>query len=559
MYFFSQHPKWLQGCLGALLGCLLCVPVLKAHPLLEPTKLERSFWVHVSLGLLTQKGYFGAEYPASESPTREQVQNAVDLLCREYAANRLYLIYHKEIPLEQALEVFTWWRQFSPPTVEIVPALLMRMYDLQKTAVFEAAEIERLGTFFETRINAQKLAILDIYARRDQTVALARLAERFPQGLIRIGLQPGEPLAAPFVAAVQDTWSGVCHGTRNQTDWAQPGFGAETLKQWVLARATDPKPVAWNLITVAWDYSATERGGFPGYDDADKNMPLPAGRNVLAAQLIARHAPLNHFAGFSSDLYILNENSRSEAHDGRDGAFYQTLRAGQVYTGYYATPFNEIVTLYRALRAGEFSADQALHLHLPFDDTWFVMQGGDTLNVNHHMQMRSQWYGLDFLRVGGARGRELHRAHGQDLDDYYSWGAAVRAPTHGVVHKVVDGLPDNQLGVKDPVNPAGNHVVLKVAEQKYIFIAHFQKDGVLVKVGQRVEPGTLLGRCGNSGNSDLPHIHMHMQDAPEFGQGQGLNMTFTALDVELSGKQFENVSWPLIRGLFVANHGGARQ
>ena len=130
-------------------------------------------------------------------------------------------------------------------------------------------------------------------------------------------------------------------------------FGAGTLSQWVAARAADRKPVAWNLITVAWDYRPTERGGYPGYDDADKNMPLPRERNTLAACLIGRQAAREYFAGFSSDLYILNENSRSEPHDGRAGAFYQTLRAGRVYAGYYGAPFNEIVTLYRSLRAGD--------------------------------------------------------------------------------------------------------------------------------------------------------------------------------------------------------------
>ena len=31
---------------------------------------ERSYWVHASLGLFTQRGYFGNGYPATEPPTR---------------------------------------------------------------------------------------------------------------------------------------------------------------------------------------------------------------------------------------------------------------------------------------------------------------------------------------------------------------------------------------------------------------------------------------------------------------------------------------------------------
>ena len=76
--------------------------------------------------------------------------------------------------------------------------------------------------------------------------------------------------------------------------------------------------MAWDLITVAWDYTATDRGGYPGYDDARKNMPLPAGRNALAARILSV-AKRQALAGFSSDLFILHVNSRSPTHDGPDG------------------------------------------------------------------------------------------------------------------------------------------------------------------------------------------------------------------------------------------------
>jgi murein DD-endopeptidase MepM/ murein hydrolase activator NlpD len=47
-----------------------------------------------------------------------------------------------------------------------------------------------------------------------------------------------------------------------------------------------------------------------------------------------------------------------------------------------------------------------------------------------------------------------------------------------------------------------------------------------VKAGQRVVAGQELGRCGNSGNTSEPHLHFHLQDAPEFGQGNGLPAFF---------------------------------
>jgi len=182
------------------------------------------------------------------------------------------------------------------------------------------------------------------------------------------------------------------------------------------------------------------------------------------------------------------------------------------------------------------------------------MQGGDTPNVNHHMSVSSQWYGVDFAKVGGPDRRALSKSSGARLAEFYSWGEPVLSPVDGEVKAVVDGLPDNPLGVRDEQNPAGNHVVIAAAMNRYVFIAHLQNGSVKVKPGQRLTVGQELGRCGNSGNSDFPHIHMHVQDMPTLNQGEGQDMIFKRINVELTGKTFENVDWPMIRGLFVWRH-----
>jgi hypothetical protein len=305
--------------------------------------------------LFTQRGYFGPDFPATEPPGRKEVRNAAGLLTGHYGANRLYLVYHHEMPIDDARLMFRWWRESCPKSVELVPALVLRMYDKDQTPVFTAGEVRDLARFFRTEMNPRLAAVYDVYPNRDQGDGLAPLAEAFPGGLIRLGLQPGERLKPPFTAGVQDTWSGFCHGTYNQEDWLQPGFGAATLRGWVAERSRETPSVAWNLVVVAWDYRATDRGGYPGYDDAEKNMPLPAGRNRLGVRLI-RDASAGLLAGFSSDLCILNENSRSSRHDGRSGAFYQSLRDGRPYNGYYAIPFQEITGIFRELRTGRWTA-----------------------------------------------------------------------------------------------------------------------------------------------------------------------------------------------------------
>ncbi|MGH8045764.1 MAG: M23 family metallopeptidase, partial [Chthoniobacterales bacterium] len=191
---------------------------------------------------------------------------------------------------------------------------------------------------------------------------------------------------------------------------------------------------------------------------------------------------------------------------------------------------------------------------LPFEGRWFVMQGGDTLNVNHHMKEPSQRYGLDFAKVGGESLRALSRIpRPEKAEDFFAWAEPVLSPAAGIVREVADGLPDNSLGTTDPQNAFGNYVVIEVEAGEFAFLAHFKNGSLAVKPGDRIAAGQRLGLCGNSGNSTAPHIHMHVQDTPRRYEGRGRNVVFERMDVELSGKSFTNVCWPLTRGLFVSS------
>jgi len=311
--------------------------------------MERSYWIHASLAPKPQRGYWGIQLPASLPPSEEQVRKAGDLLVNHYGANRLYLVYHKEINLREAADVFSWWKQHCPAGIELVPMLVMRTYDRSKNEIFTAEELRSLCDIFKRKMGCRNMAVFDVHPDRDQGPGLSVLAEAFPERLIRVGLQPGEKLNLPFTAAVEDTWSAFCHGKTN-TDWQDKGFGAETLRQWINERNRTSFPVAYDLIVVAWDYGPATRGEYPGYDDANRNMPLPADRNSLAVRAILETSASKNLAGFSSDLTILQANSRTDTHDGQPSSFYEVLKEGKVYDGYYAGPLEEVAAIYRGLR-----------------------------------------------------------------------------------------------------------------------------------------------------------------------------------------------------------------
>lgn len=63
----------------------------------------------------------------------------------------------------------------------------------------------------------------------------------------------------------------------------------------------------------------------------------------------------------------------------------------------------------------------------------------------------------------------------------------------------------------DPQAPlSGNRVLLACGEAQ-VLLAHFRRGSLRVTKGQTVVAGQLLGEVGNSGRSDEPHLHVHVQ------------------------------------------------
>ncbi|MFT5318506.1 MAG: urea transporter, partial [Chlamydiales bacterium] len=142
----------------------------------------------------------------------------------------------------------------------------------------------------------------------------------------------------------------------------------------------------------------------------------------------------------------------------------------------------------------------AITLALPFSGKWNVWQGFDSKWTHQH----SLKHAYDFV-ITGQDGK-THRNTGSDVKDYYCFRKPVLSPIRGRVTTVVNNIDDNPIGQVDQANNWGNLVVIHDPRGYYIEISHFTKDSILVKKGDWVERGVLLGLCGNSGYSPQPHI-----------------------------------------------------
>lgn len=148
---------------------------------------------------------------------------------------------------------------------------------------------------------------------------------------------------------------------------------------------------------------------------------------------------------------------------------------------------------------------------LPFSGRWTVYQAFDDQWTH-----QGPWkYAYDFV-IRDAQGN-VCRAGGGTPQDYYCFGKPVLSPVGGTVVDAGDMLPDNSIGVVDHQNNWGNYAVIYSPFGYYIEISHLQHQSLRIKIGDTVQIGTLLGNCGNSGNSPQPHIHMQVQYTPGIG------------------------------------------
>ena len=101
---------------------------------------------------------------------------------------------------------------------------------------------------------------------------------------------------------------------------------------------------------------------------------------------------------------------------------------------------------------------------------------------------------------------------------------------------VLDGIPDHAPGKPDPVpHIAGNHVVIQTAAEEFVVIAHFQQNSILVKEGDQVQAGDLLGLAGNTGQSTEPHIHIHVQNRADLLDPQAIGLPLRFFDYLADG------------------------
>jgi urea transporter/murein DD-endopeptidase MepM/ murein hydrolase activator NlpD len=184
-----------------------------------------------------------------------------------------------------------------------------------------------------------------------------------------------------------------------------------------------------------------------------------------------------------------------------------------------------------------------VQLKLPFYGVWSVSQGHDGEHT-HKAGWRHAW---DFV-ILDKDGKQF-KNEGDFAEDYFCYNKPVLAPAQGVVEKVVSTVDDNPIGEVNLQENWGNTVIIKHADFAYTKLSHLKKDSIVVKEGDTVKTGQIIGKCGNSGRSPFPHLHFQVQATPHIGS-ETLDYLISHYVVYRDGQaEFANHSSPQLNEL----------
>jgi Peptidase family M23 len=127
-------------------------------------------------------------------------------------------------------------------------------------------------------------------------------------------------------------------------------------------------------------------------------------------------------------------------------------------------------------------------------------------------------YAVDGVRLG--ENGDTFSGDTKENAGYSAYGSEIVAVADGDIVSIKNDLPENVPGEPPVVSitvdtVGGNYVIQDLGKGRFAFYAHIIPASILVKPGDHVRRGDVLGHLSNSGNSTESHLHFHVMDGPD--------------------------------------------
>lgn len=187
----------------------------------------------------------------------------------------------------------------------------------------------------------------------------------------------------------------------------------------------------------------------------------------------------------------------------------------------------------------------AIDLAYPFSGHWLVQNSPANRVPSHGTRRFATSYAIDFVpvdendRTAPFTLSSLLRP--EPPERFPGFGRPILAPVEGTVvaahdseldHPAYRGLPSigyaltqHRRATAGWIALAGNHVFIE-SGGIVVALCHLRQGSIEVQPGQQVRLGDMLARCGNSGNSTEPHLHVQAIDDRDIQRASAVPMTF---------------------------------
>lgn len=187
----------------------------------------------------------------------------------------------------------------------------------------------------------------------------------------------------------------------------------------------------------------------------------------------------------------------------------------------------------------------SVDLQYPFTGRWLTQNSPANRVPSHGTTRYATSYAIDFVPVDEAGRTALFTVvsliRPEPPERFPGFGRHIVAPVAGLVlaahdaepdHPAYRGLPSvgyaltqHRRAAAGWLALAGNHVLID-GGGVIVALCHLQQGSVEVVSGQPVHVGARLGRCGNSGNSTEPHLHLQAFDDRDVERADAVPLTF---------------------------------
>lgn len=141
--------------------------------------------------------------------------------------------------------------------------------------------------------------------------------------------------------------------------------------------------------------------------------------------------------------------------------------------------------------------------------------------------------GKEYMLSQGNNGKFTHSGSSRFAFDFdMKEGSGVCAARDGIVAEIRDGSTvggDNKRLIEE-----GNHIVIYHEDGTVAMYSHLQNKGIMVKLGEKVKAGQLIGLSGNTGYSSGPHLHFEVM--------RPIKLNYESVEIEFSDEKSNKIN-----------------